>query len=53
MKDLQFKFKLDSSIPISTPEQAKAEPIHISGRADIVFDPGDGKPAIIWEIKLV
>ena len=47
MKDLQH----EQGLPI--PNLDKPELIHISGRADIVFNPRDGSRAIIWEIKLV
>lgn len=53
MTDLQFERQLGSSISILKPEQDKPEPVHIKGRADIIFNPGNGKPANIWEIKLV
>lgn len=54
LKDFQLERGLYSPITIPPLEQDKLEPIRgIRGRADVDFDPGNGKPAIIWEIKLV
>jgi hypothetical protein len=50
-QNLQFELDLAHEIPI--PGRPKQEQTVISGRSDIVFDPGDGRQATIWEIKLV
>jgi len=51
MKELQFEHELVSSVTV--PVTSGDKRFTLVGRADIVFDPKDGRPATIWEIKLV
>lgn len=50
MADLQYEQKFSSRLTV--PILNRDEP-ELTGRADIIFDPKDGSPATIWEIKLV
>ena len=53
VNDVQFEHQFGSSISMPNTEQDKPEPVLIKGRADVAFDPGNGRPASIWEMKLV
>jgi hypothetical protein len=53
MKDLQLEYELSASITAPIPNRDKPESTHLSGTADIIFDPRNGSRATIWEIKLV
>lgn len=51
-QDLQFESRLAFKVTFPGPGPPNPATI-LRGRPDIVFDPGDGKQATIWEIKLV
>lgn len=50
MEDLQHEQTVSYRLNVPILNRDKPE---LTGRADIIFDPKDGSPATIWEIKLV